>query len=157
MGARPTLCISLVACCFIQFLDAGRSGGSGNLVAAAGQSGCAALWDFRCGSRPSSVLAAAPRSGALHSLHLAKDGLTLCCGTEGGELIAWDLRGGIGASKVQKFGCDGAYVHPLLFSCPLGPHLQCLAGNGYKASDIVCFPVRFRLRFPTGTIDFSTH
>lgn len=104
--------------------------GVGYTVAAAGASGCVALWDRRKGQRPAAVLSAPVRSGGLNALQVDGTGLLVTSGTEGGDLVAWDLRGG--RQSVQQFGGSGAYAHGLLFSRPLSHNLRSLAGLSYK-------------------------
>jgi len=99
----------------VQFIGGVITGGYS--IAAAGSSGCVALWDVRKGRYAATALTAPPTSGGLHSLNVTQDGLVVLSGTERGEIAGWDIRGG--RSGGRQFGAGGAYLHPLLFCTPV--------------------------------------
>uniref|UniRef100_A0A061S6X8 Uncharacterized protein n=1 Tax=Tetraselmis sp. GSL018 TaxID=582737 RepID=A0A061S6X8_9CHLO len=136
----------------VQFIGGVITGGYS--IAAAGSSGCVALWDVRKGRYAATALTAPPTSGGLHSLNVTQDGLVVLSGTERGEIAGWDIRGG--RSGGRQFGAGGAYLHPLLFCTPVttvsrGIHgaeestdsgatscVHCLAVDAYR-SDRIAF------------------
>jgi hypothetical protein len=86
-----------------------------------------ALWDQRTSGRyQTTTLTAAARSRALHCLEVVDGGRRVLAGTDAGEIVGWDLRGG--RSGGQMFGGGGAYSHPLTLSIPLDAMVRSISG-----------------------------
>lgn len=114
-----------------QFMSPERS--LGYAFAAAGGAGVVALWDARSSGRQQTASLAAPRrSGALHALALADGGRRVLAGSDAGELVGWDLRGG--RSSGRSFGAAGATSHPPLLSIPLDTMARSISGAGAQVT-----------------------
>eukprot|EP00887_Chlorella_sp_A99_P005412 scaffold1.g5412.t1 len=85
---------------------------SSYLVAAGGLGGQVLLWDRRAAKpAPVSVLQS-QQSSAVYALAVSPDEQVVLAGTQGGDVKAWDLRGGSGSAL--RFGAVGLHHHPPL-------------------------------------------
>ncbi|KAK9834831.1 hypothetical protein WJX81_002117 [Elliptochloris bilobata] len=86
----------------VGFSDMAFLGGGPHLLAAAGRGGQVFFWDRRMRRLPVTFAAAARASGQLTSLQAVPDGRVVYAGTEAGEVLAWDIRGGAGVLGAQR-------------------------------------------------------
>ncbi|KAK9908096.1 hypothetical protein WJX75_002692 [Coccomyxa subellipsoidea] len=97
-----------------------------HLIAAAGSDGAVALWDKRVHSRSCSKLQGPQRTGALLSVQVAPDGRAVIAGSECGQVLMWDVRGG--RAPTAQLGAYGPARHPLLASVKLKNSLAAVRG-----------------------------
>jgi hypothetical protein len=83
------------------------------------------LWDSRASRTPRATLAAPRAAGGLLSVQLAHGDLVVYAGSESGDLLCWDLRGG---RQTAAFMAATQVSHPLLHSLQMAALLRDVPG-----------------------------
>ncbi|CAL8463224.1 g2758 [Coccomyxa elongata] len=97
-----------------------------HLMATAGSDGAVALWDARVAKRPCSVLQGPQHTGALQTVQVAPDGRAVIAGSDCGQVLMWDVRGG--RAPTAQLGAYGPARHPLLSAVRLRAALAAVPG-----------------------------
>ncbi|EIE21323.1 hypothetical protein COCSUDRAFT_56546 [Coccomyxa subellipsoidea C-169] len=88
--------------------------------------GTVALWDARAHKRPCSELQGPQHTGALQTLQVTPDGRAVIAGSQCGQVLMWDMRGG--RSPTAQLGAYGPARHPLLAAVRLRAALAAVPG-----------------------------
>ncbi|BDA44553.1 hypothetical protein COCOBI_06-0290 [Coccomyxa sp. Obi] len=97
-----------------------------HLMATAGSDGAVALWDARINKRPCSLLQGPQNTRALQTVQVAPDGRAVIAGSDCGQALMWDVRGG--RAPTAQLGAYGPARHPLLSAVRLRTALAAVPG-----------------------------
>ena len=109
-----------------------QSGTGGYSLVVGGPSGQVFVWDLRMAGPPATTLHST-RGGTVTSVALIENNHAVIAGTQGGDIKAWDLRGGSGGAL--RFG-GVIHHHPLLTCIDLCSALAQIPGLSEQAGNV---------------------